>query len=144
VKGVQEAMANKDFERAAGFLHQYLRYDKTLVAGIFSEYSLKSSPVSPKPPESSQDPSAKQHTAESIAEIMAGAVKQLLEVASKEFDDAVASGDEDKLMRFFKLFPLFGEHFCGLEKYGSYLRGVIAKACRDSRTQCDANSKYIT
>jgi len=49
------------------------------------------------------------------------AQSKLKNIIHNRFDSAVRSGDVASVERFFKTFPLIGEHKAGLEKFSKYL-----------------------
>ena len=49
------------------------------------------------------------------------AQSKLKNIIHSRFDSAVRSGDAASVERFFKTFPLIGEHKAGLEKFSKYL-----------------------
>ena len=46
---------------------------------------------------------------------------KLKTIVHRQFDAAVHSGDVASVERFFKIFPLIGEHEQGLAKFSKYL-----------------------
>lgn len=55
------------------------------------------------------------------------AQKQLNVIVSNEFDDAVKSGDKEKMSLNLKLFPKIGAAEVGMDKYMTYLSNLVAK-----------------
>lgn len=49
------------------------------------------------------------------------AQSKLRNIIHNRFDSAVRAGDVASVERFFKTFPLIGEHKAGLEKFSKYL-----------------------
>ena len=49
------------------------------------------------------------------------AQSKLKNIIHSRFDSAVRCGDAASVERFFKTFPLIGEHKAGLEKFSKYL-----------------------
>jgi conserved oligomeric Golgi complex subunit 4 len=46
---------------------------------------------------------------------------KLKAIVNEKYDDAVQTGDLPQAERFFKIFPLTGQHENGLEKFSKYL-----------------------
>ncbi|XP_029638336.1 conserved oligomeric Golgi complex subunit 4-like [Octopus sinensis] len=105
--GVQSALQNEDYEKAAGHVHRFLSLDENVLrmAGDASE----GSPL---------DTSFKMlHEAE----------EKLKTIVRNKFDASVHSGDVASVERFFKIFPLLRLHEEGLTKFGKYLAAQFSE-----------------
>ncbi|KAL1916355.1 uncharacterized protein VTP21DRAFT_5972 [Calcarisporiella thermophila] len=114
ISGLQQAMAEKDYETASMCVQRARQIDPIVTEGSFAEITVPSS-MNPEPP----------------AKILQDASTTLFELYSHEFDVAVHARNEASLTRFFKLFPLIGQHTAGLDKYSTFVCGIIAKKCQE-------------
>ena len=53
------------------------------------------------------------------------AEEKLKSIVTTKFDAAVHAGDVASVERFFKIFPLLGQHDEGLTKFGKYLSAQV-------------------
>jgi hypothetical protein len=60
----------------------------------------------------------------------------LFKLFLREFDAAAKDKDEERITRFFRLFPLIGKENEGLDVYGRFVCGIIAGRSRAAMTQC--------
>ncbi len=60
-------------------------------------------------------------TLDTSFKLLTEAQQKLKSIVHKKFDAAVHSGDVASVERFFKIFPLIGEHESGLSKFSKYL-----------------------
>ncbi|XP_067007439.2 conserved oligomeric Golgi complex subunit 4 isoform X2 [Anabrus simplex] len=101
--GVQTALRNEDYEKAAAHVHRFLAMDQHLL----------------------------KQTADDVAEdctnvtnsfsLLQEAAAQLRTVVTEKFDEAVRGEDLASVERFFKIFPLLGMQNEGLGKFSLYL-----------------------
>lgn len=113
VLGVHGSMgAPQDWETAAAYLSRASKIPPDVVNGSFAEDIVPTTEV-PDPPRVTLD----------------AAAESLCGLFLREFDKAAAEGDDSKVTRFFKLFPLIGRTHVGLDAYGRYVcQGVAARA----------------
>jgi conserved oligomeric Golgi complex subunit 4 len=113
VQGVVGSMgAPQDWEAAAGYIARASKVPKHIIEGKFAARIVPSVEV----------PDAPGVTIESAKESLCG-------LFLREFEKAAEEGDNAKITRFFKLFPLIGREETGLEVYGRYVcQGVAQKA----------------
>lgn len=71
-------------------------------------------------------------TPESPAATLEAARESLCSLFLREFDKAASQGDEAKVTRFFKLFPLVGRGDVGLEIYGRFVCQGVAGMARQT------------
>uniref|UniRef100_A0A7E4V961 Conserved oligomeric Golgi complex subunit 4 n=1 Tax=Panagrellus redivivus TaxID=6233 RepID=A0A7E4V961_PANRE len=113
-EGVEKAIKDEEFEEAAQYIHRFY----TLEGVVFKMGSKFDS--------SDQNQSMKHSY-----DVLRKASETLREIAEKNFDAAVASGDTGSMVRFFKIFPLLNQHANGLQRFGAYLCRKIEKSCAD-------------
>ncbi|KAF7544571.1 hypothetical protein G7Z17_g9851 [Cylindrodendrum hubeiense] len=113
VHGVVGSMgAPQDWEAAAGYMARASKVPVEIIKGPFASSIVPSVEV-PDPP---------WVTLEDAKESLCG-------LFLREFEKAMGEGDEVKVTRFFKLFPLIGRADVGLDVYGRYVcQGVAGKA----------------
>jgi hypothetical protein len=113
VAGVVGSMgAPQDWEAAAGYIARAARVPDDIVRGGFAAAVVPTVEV-PDPP---------WVTLESARE-------SLCSLFLREFKKAAAEGDEARVTRFFKLFPLIGRGDVGLDVYGQHVcQGVAGEA----------------
>ncbi|KAH7163046.1 hypothetical protein B0J13DRAFT_491655 [Dactylonectria estremocensis] len=113
VHGVVGSMgAPQDWEAAAAYLARASKVPEDIIKGPFAASIVPSVEV-PDPP---------WVTLEDARESLCG-------LFLREFEKAMSEGDEVKVTRFFKLFPLIGRAEVGLDVYGRYVcQGVAGKA----------------
>ncbi|KAI1495725.1 COG4 transport protein-domain-containing protein [Biscogniauxia marginata] len=113
VHGVVGSMgAPQDWEAAAGYISRASKVPEAIIRGGFAAAIVPSVEV----------PDAPWVTLENSKESLCG-------LFLREFEKAAKEGDEAKVTRFFKLFPLIGRGDVGLDVYGRYVcQGVAGKA----------------
>ncbi|KAH8676505.1 hypothetical protein BGZ60DRAFT_468461 [Tricladium varicosporioides] len=113
VQGVVGSMgAPQDWEAAAGYIARASKVPSHITTGSFASRIVPSVEV----------PDAPGVTIENAKESLCG-------LFLREFEKAAEGGDNPKITRFFKLFPLIGREEVGLEVYGRYVcQGVAARA----------------
>ncbi|KRZ77766.1 Conserved oligomeric Golgi complex subunit 4 [Trichinella papuae] len=102
VDGVRSALAVEQFEQAAEHVHRFFGVDAA-VRQLSSR-------------EGDEDPTA----------LMLDAKARLLEILLDKFERADRQDDAASIERFFKLFPLIGEHELGLTTFASQLTRRLA------------------
>ncbi|XP_052818537.1 conserved oligomeric Golgi complex subunit 4-like [Mya arenaria] len=104
--GVQQALQNEDYEKAASHIHRFRNLDENVLrmSDIASEGS-------------SLDTSFR---------LLHESEEKLRVIVSNKFDASVHSGDVASIQRFFKIFPLLGQHEEGLTKFGKYLAAKLS------------------
>lgn len=99
--GVQSAMQNEEYEKAAAHIHRYLAIDESTLLQSADEIGQQSGGGS---------------LADSFR-LLKNAERRLKSIVDSRFDEAVAHGDVASVERFFKIFPLLNQHDHGLKKY---------------------------
>ena len=97
------ALAEEDYEQAAGHIHRFLAVDSSLVESTAPAPGLVAS-------------LATLHEAET----------RVRGVVTRRFHEAVKDEDLASIERFFKIFPLLGLHEEGLKHFTAYLCTKIA------------------
>ncbi|CAG8950538.1 hypothetical protein HYFRA_00002745 [Hymenoscyphus fraxineus] len=116
VQGVVGSMgAPQDWEAAAGYIARAKKIPKDIVEGRFAATIVPSVEV----------PDAPGVTIENAKESLCG-------LFLREFEKAAGEGDNPKITRFFKLFPLIGREETGLEVYGRYVCQGVAMRARNN------------
>uniref|UniRef100_A0A8C4QWS1 Conserved oligomeric Golgi complex subunit 4 n=1 Tax=Eptatretus burgeri TaxID=7764 RepID=A0A8C4QWS1_EPTBU len=105
--GVQAALADEDYEKAAAHIHRFLSLDSAVIT------------LSQQGPEGGA-------WADGLERLRA-AEQQLKQLVAEQFEAAVRAGDGAQVERFFKLFPLLGLQNEGLMRIGRYLSQQIAR-----------------
>jgi conserved oligomeric Golgi complex subunit 4 len=125
VLGVHGSMgAPQDWETAALYLSRASKIPKEVVDGEFAEQMVPTAEV-PDPP---------RVTLQNAAESLCG-------LFLREFEKATKDGDDARVTRFFKLFPLIGKAEVGLDAYGKFVcQGVSARARQNMNTSSAAKS----
>ncbi|KAM7432750.1 Golgi transport complex subunit 4 [Porites harrisoni] len=111
VDGVQTALNTEHYEQAAAHIHRYLNLDAEVLKEITGD-SKEGSDLA--------GAFALLHEAET----------KLKRIVHDKFEAAIQNGDRNSVERFFKIFPLLGQHQVGLEKYAKYLCSQIAAHCQ--------------
>lgn len=111
VDGVQTALNTENYEQAAAHIHKYLNLDEDKLKEI------------------TRDSEEGSDLAGSFALLHEAEVK-LKSIVCDKFETAISNGDRNSVERFFKIFPLLGQHQLGLEKYAEYLCSQIAVHCQ--------------
>lgn len=141
-EGIRTAMANEDYEQAAGHVHRFLTLDQSIFGGLILP-GVANGHHDPDLPEIINQDSA---TFEHQLKIMKRAEVELRQILFSKFDDALAQGDLASMERFFKLFPSINQHQEGIRKFGNYLKTKIAdmaiKEC-NLKTQSDQSRSSI-
>ncbi|CAL1534730.1 unnamed protein product [Lymnaea stagnalis] len=106
--GVQTALQNEDYEKAAGHIHRFRSLDETVIR-MSSETNEGSG------------------TLESSFKMLYDAEEKLKLIVHNKFDAAVHQGDVASVERFFKIFPLLGMFSEGLTKFGKYLAAQLSE-----------------
>ncbi|KAJ3012608.1 Golgi transport complex subunit 4 [Thoreauomyces humboldtii] len=138
--GVEKALASGDYELAGHFVGRFLTHDPAVVAGLFTSHE---SDID----SDSDGTSAKPLAAPAITPLgtLRAAQQTLTDVAMDEFDNAVQAGNEEEILRYFKLFPLVGHHEVGLDKFSAYICGSISRQCQDNmRASSDQPQFYAS
>jgi conserved oligomeric Golgi complex subunit 4 len=120
VLGVYDAMEKQDWDEAATFLHQASLLDISIVNGPLAMSAVPTSEI-PDPP----------------TVYLSQASDALFKLFLREFDEAAKLKDEQRITRFFRLFPLIGKENEGLDIYGRFVCGIIAGRSRAAMTQCN-------
>ncbi|KAL8591236.1 hypothetical protein ACOMHN_017560 [Nucella lapillus] len=107
--GVQIALQNEDYEKAAGHVHRFRNLDETVI-----RMSAETSEV----PGSTLDTSFK---------LLYESEEKLKNIVNNKFDAAVHSQDVASVERFFKIFPLLAMHKEGITKFSKYLAAQISE-----------------
>ncbi|KAF4632471.1 hypothetical protein G7Y89_g5660 [Cudoniella acicularis] len=116
VQGVVGSMgAPQDWEAAAGYIARASKVPNHIVEGKFAARIVPSVEV----------PDAPGVTIENAKESLCG-------LFLREFEKAAQGGDNPKITRFFKLFPLIGREETGLEVYGRYVCQGVAQRARSN------------
>ena len=138
--GVQTALHNEDYEQAAAHVHRFLSLDEnvlrmsadanegmwkvslpfleSLIFFVNGKYfKIVDDFFCVYLPGSSLDTSFK---------LLTEAQQKLKSIVHNKFDAAVHSGDVASVERFFKIFPLIGEHEPGLSKFSKYLCSQVS------------------
>lgn len=114
VAGVVGSMgAPQDWEAAAGYIARAARIPEDIIKGGFACAVVPSVEV----------PDAPYVTLENARE-------SLCALFLREFKKAAGEGDDARVTRFFKLFPLIGRGDVGLDVYGSYVCQGVAGTAR--------------
>ncbi|XP_048748000.1 conserved oligomeric Golgi complex subunit 4-like isoform X2 [Ostrea edulis] len=108
--GVQTALQNEDYEKAAGHVHRFRSLDENILR--MSEESDEGG------------------TLDMSFGLLQEAEEKLKSIVNTKFDAAVHSGDFASIERFFKIFPLIGLHEEGLAKFGKFLSSQISEKGR--------------
>ena len=112
-------MEKQDWDEAAAFIHQASLLDTSIVNGPLAMASVPTSEI-PDPP----------------TVFLSQASDALFKLFLREFDAAAKVKDEERITRFFRLFPLIGKENEGLDVYGRFVCGIIAGRSRAAMTQC--------
>jgi conserved oligomeric Golgi complex subunit 4 len=112
-------MERQDWDDAATFLHQASLLDSSIINGPLAMAAVPTSEI-PDPP----------------TVFLSEASDALFKLFLREFDAAAKVKDEERITRFFRLFPLIGKENEGLDVYGRFVCGIIAGRSRAAMTQC--------
>ncbi|KAI8790986.1 conserved oligomeric Golgi complex subunit 4 [Biomphalaria glabrata] len=105
--GVQTALQNEDYEKAAAHIHRFRGLDETVIR------------MSADTNEGG--------TLTSSFKMLYEAEEKLKSIVHSKFDAAVHQGDIASVERFFKLFPLLGMYSEGLTKFGKHLAAQLSE-----------------
>ena len=112
-------MERQDWDEAATFIHQASLLDSAIINGPFAMSAVPTSEI-PDPPNV----------------FLSQASDALFKLFLREFDAAAKVKDEERITRFFRLFPLIGKESEGLDVYGRFVCGIVAGRSRAAMTQC--------
>lgn len=114
VQGVVGSMgAPQDWEAAAGYIARASKVPKHVIEGKFAARTVPSVEVPDDP-----------------VVTIENAKESLCRLFLREFEKAAEVGDNPKITRFFKLFPLIGREETGLDVYGRYVCQGVAQRAR--------------
>ncbi|ESO03274.1 hypothetical protein HELRODRAFT_191984 [Helobdella robusta] len=113
--GVQTALHDEDYEKAAAHIHRFLTLDEDILR------------MSADANEGS--------TLDTSFKLLHEAQTKLKSIVHGKFDSAVRSGDVASVERFFKTFPLIGENEAGLVKFSKYLCSQLSDVTEKKVTQ---------
>lgn len=124
--GAHEAMERQDWDEAATFLHQASLLDGSIVNGPLAIAAVPTSEI-PDPP----------------TVFLSQASDALFKLFLREFDAAAKVKDEERITRFFRLFPLIGKENEGLDVYGRFVCSIVAGRNRAAMTQCKFSVELV-
>ncbi|XP_053491414.1 conserved oligomeric Golgi complex subunit 4-like isoform X2 [Ictalurus furcatus] len=110
--GVQTALRNQDYERAAAHIHRYLALDQSVIE--LSRQGGESTAV------------------DASLALLQEAELSLKALVTKRLEEAVATGDLPQVERFFKILPLLGLHEQGLAQFAQYLCSQLASKAEEN------------
>ncbi|KAI9101042.1 COG4 transport protein-domain-containing protein [Phlyctochytrium arcticum] len=132
--GAEKAIAIQDYELVGHYISRYLSYDPVVVEKIFSSNAMDDMYLET---DTTLQPSV------TPLEALKATQQKLVNIAMDEFDTAAQQGDDENILRFFKLFPMTGHHELGLDKFSAYICGSISRQCQDNmRGSMDAPQFY--
>jgi conserved oligomeric Golgi complex subunit 4 len=120
ILGVHDAMERQDWDAAATCLHQASLLDPSIISGSLAMAAVPTSEIPDHP-----------------TVFLSQASDALYKLFLREFDAAAKTKDEERITRFFRLFPLIGKEIEGLDVYGRFVCGIIAGRSRAAMTQCN-------
>ncbi len=82
-------------------------------------------------------------TLDTSFKLLTEAQQKLKSIVHNKFDAAVHSGDVASVERFFKIFPLIGEHEPGLSKFSKYLCSQVKTMSPFDLTRPDVRGGVI-
>lgn len=132
VIGIQDAMAVRDWERAASYVNKVNSLPKSQVDGQFARSTVPTSEIPDYPVETVQK-----------------VTKSLVELFIRHFNKATSTKDMENVTRYFKLFPLIGQENEGLDLYAKFISGIITAQSRtllqhrSTREQSTSNGSDI-
>lgn len=119
-QGVIAAIKSEDFEKGAGHINRFLSMDEKLLQRTADDVSGSITSVN------------------QAFNTLTEATTQLRQIINKKFDEAVAKEDLASVERFFKIFPLLGQHQEGIEKFAAYIcMKLEKKSQKELRTSLD-------
>ncbi|XP_023722479.2 conserved oligomeric Golgi complex subunit 4 [Cryptotermes secundus] len=120
--GVQTALRNEDFEKAAAHVHRFLSMDQHLLKQTADDVAEDCTSVT------------------NSFSLLHEAAAQLGAIVTQKFDEAVRSEDLASVERFFKIFPLLGMKDEGLIKFSLYLCSKLQEmALKNLRAALETN-----
>ena len=105
--GVQTALQNEDYEKAASHIHRFRSLDETVIR------------MSAETNEGG--------TLDTSFKLLYESEEKLKTIVHNKFDSAVHQGDVASVERFFKIFPQLGLYSEGLTKFGKYLAAQLSE-----------------
>lgn len=136
-------MSGNDFESAAKLIERYLAFDPKVIESLFADAAADKQILG--------DDGSPLITPGSLSELAAGespveklkkARNDLVEIFSQRFDKAVETGNDEAILRFFKLFPLVGASDLGLDKYSTFVCDTVAKRSQDNLRSTSASPTF--
>ncbi|KAL0275674.1 UNVERIFIED_CONTAM: hypothetical protein PYX00_003462 [Menopon gallinae] len=106
-EGVQTALKNEDYEKAAGHIHRFLSIDQKVLKQTASDVA--------------QDDSSVDNSFTILEEV----AEKLRRVVAKKFKEALADQDLASIERFFKIYPLLNMHEEGIKEYSLFLTSKL-------------------
>jgi conserved oligomeric Golgi complex subunit 4 len=116
---VYDAIEKRDWDEAATFIHQASLLDTSIINGALATAAVPTSEIPDSP-----------------TIFLSQASDALFKLFLREFDAAAKVKDEERITRFFRLFPLIGKENEGLDVYGRFVCGIVAGRSRAAMTQC--------
>ncbi|CAN6613638.1 conserved oligomeric Golgi complex subunit 4 [Trichomonascus vanleenenianus] len=113
IQGAADAMAARDWDKAAKYIHTANSLPEGLITSEFSAAMVPTSEI----PDFPRD---------TLSEYAASLGRLFL----KEFEKATRVRDMESVTRFFKLFPLIGQEKEGLTVYARFICGIITTSSR--------------
>lgn len=121
-QGVNAAIKEDDYEKGAGYVSRFLSMDKNMLQRTADDV------------QGNEDISS---VATAVKNLEEGTVK-LSELVNFKFDEAVKKDDLASVERFFKIFPLLGDHSNGIQKFSSYISLKLStKSQKELRNSLD-------
>ncbi|KAL4234686.1 Golgi transport complex subunit 4 [Mactra antiquata] len=105
--GVQQALQNEDYEKAAGHVHRFRSLDENVLR--MSEIASEGSSL------------------DTSFRLLHESEDKLRVIVNTKFDASVHSRDVASIERFFKIFPMLGLYEEGLTKFGKYLAAKLSE-----------------
>lgn len=109
-EGVQSALKNEDYEKAAAHVSRVLSIDQSILKKTADDVA--------------QDHSSVDNSFTLLEEV----AEHLRVVVAKKFKEAIIDEDLASVERFFKIYPLLNMHEEGLKEYSLYLSSKLRKA----------------
>lgn len=121
-EGVQTALNNEDYEKAAGHVHRFLSIDQEILKQTAADFA--------------EDPTS----VNSSFTLLQDVTDKLRGVVAKKMNEAVFEEDLASVERFFKIYPLLNLHEEGIAKYSLYLAKKLQDTSQKNlKTAIDAN-----
>lgn len=119
-QGVIAAIKSEDFEKGAAHINRFLSMDEKLLQRTADDVSGSITSVN------------------EAFNTLTEATTQLRYIINRKFDEAVAREDLASVERFFKIFPLLGQHQEGIAKFAGYIcLRLEKKSQKELRTSLD-------